>query len=66
MNNSKRNRRTIAFLCAVALTGISAFALGYFLFQGAGYNVWIPAGAAAGLFVGVYLLWSGFGADHRS
>jgi hypothetical protein len=59
-------RRTTNLVCALALTGVSAFALAYLLLYADGFRIWMPASAAIGTFLGLYWLWADFiNADPR-
>jgi len=59
-------RRTFSLVCALALTGVSAFAFFYLIFYASHYKFWMPAWAAMLTFVGLYWLWADFiNADPR-
>jgi hypothetical protein len=53
-------RKTISFICALALATGCSYAL-YFLFiEARGFYVWMLVMAAVGLFVAFYWLWEDF------
>jgi hypothetical protein len=59
-------RRTINLICALGLTGASAFSLIYFVFYAHRFYIWMPVGSAVLTFVGLYWLWADFiNADPR-
>jgi hypothetical protein len=59
-------RRTINLVCALGLTGTSAFSFIYFIFYAHSFFVWMLVTSAVLIFVGLYWLWADFiNADPR-
>ncbi len=59
-------RRTVNLICALGLTGVSAFSFVYLIFYAHGFKVWMPVMAGVMTFVGLYWLWTDFiNADPR-
>jgi hypothetical protein len=59
-------RRTISLICALALTGASAYAFVYLIFYVGHYKFYMPAVAGVLTFVGLYWLYTDFiNADPR-
>ena len=58
-------RRVISLLCALALTGASAYAFVYLIFYASHYKFWMPTVAGMLTFVGLYWFWADFIKDPR-